>query len=109
MYPLKRPVGSSKCNRARWQICENFNEADTFTSTVTGNLDFICVDKCLIYLLTCNKSSKQNVGQAVDNFRSRWHNCLSNSRKYPQGETCLQEHLSTLVTMTILTFKEMSQ
>ena len=46
---------------------------DTFTSTDTGKTysikrGFSCVDKCLIYILACNKCNKQYVGEIVANF-----------------------------------------
>ena len=71
LYTLNRSVGSSKCKRARCQICTNVNEIDTFTSTFTEktyriNHEFSCVDKCLIYRFRCNKCNKQYVGQTVE-------------------------------------------
>ena len=44
------------------------------------NHKFDCIEKRLIYLLTCNKYRKQYVGQTVDTFRYRWNNYRSNSR-----------------------------
>ena len=35
----------------------------------------------------------QYVGQTIDQFRSRWNNYKSDSRKYGQGATCMQQHL----------------
>ena len=35
LYPLERTVGSFKCNKTRCQVCQNVNETDTFSSTVT--------------------------------------------------------------------------
>ena len=51
------------------------------------------MEKCLIYLLTCNKSRKLYVGQTVDTFRYRWNNYRSNSRKYPHGISCIQKYM----------------
>ena len=51
------------------------------------------MEKCLIYLLTCNKCRKQYVGQIVDTFRYRWNNYRSNSRKHAHGISCMEEHL----------------
>ena len=69
-----------------------------YIRTVTGgtykiNHKFDCMEKCLIYLLTCNKCRKQYVGQTVDTFRYRWNNYRSNSRKHAHGISCMQEHL----------------
>lgn len=36
LYPLKIPVGSTKCNIAPFHTCSNVNETVTFISTVTG-------------------------------------------------------------------------
>ena len=35
----------------------------------------------------------QYVGKTIDQFRSRWINYKSDSRKYGQGATCMQQHL----------------
>ena len=51
------------------------------------------MEKCLIYLLTCNECRKQYVGQTVDAFRCRWNNYRSNSHKHAHGISCMQEHL----------------
>ena len=98
LYPVERSVGSFNCKRPRCQICTYLTETDSFTSTVTGetykiNHKFDCMEKCLIYLLTCNKCRKQYVGQTVDTFRYRWNNYRSNSRKHAHGISCMQEHL----------------
>ena len=60
LYPVESSVGSFNCKRPRYQICAYVNETDSFTSTVTGetykiNHRFDYMEKCLIYLLTCNK------------------------------------------------------
>ena len=52
-----------------------------------------CNDKCLVYLLTCNKWKKQYTGQTTDNFRCRWNNYKSKSKSFKIGEKCMQEHL----------------
>ena len=57
------------------------------------NHKFDYIEKCLIYLLTCNKCRKQFVGQTVDTFRYRWNNYRSNSRKHAHGISCTKEHL----------------
>ena len=60
LYPLERSVGSFKCNGKRCQICMNVTESNTFSSSVDKkeyviSHSFNCRDKCIIYLLTCNK------------------------------------------------------
>ena len=73
LYPVEKSVGSFNWKRPLCQICAYVNETDSFTSTVTGetykiNHKFDCMEKCLIYLLTCNKCTKQYVDQTVDTF-----------------------------------------
>ena len=85
LYPVERSVGLFHCKRPRCQNCTYVNETDSLTSTVTGetykiNHKFDCMEKCLIYLRTCNKCRKQCVGQTVDTFRYRWNTYRSNSR-----------------------------
>ena len=67
-------------------------------STVTGetfkvNHRFDCNDKCLVYLMTCNKCKKQYTGKTTDQFRSRWSNYKSKSRSFDRGKQCMQEDL----------------
>ena len=98
LYPLQRAVGSFKCNKPRCEICINIIETDIFTSTVTGesfeiNHKFNCDDRCLIYLLTCNKCRKQYVGKTVDSFRFRWNNYKCNCYKHAKGGSVKQQHL----------------
>ena len=55
LYPLERKRGSYKCGNLRCLVCNNIEETDTFTTTVTGesfkmNYHLCCNDKCLIYL-----------------------------------------------------------
>ena len=52
-----------------------------------------CNDKCLVYLLTCNKCKKQYTGQITDNFRGRWNNYKSKSKNFKRREKCIEEHL----------------
>ena len=73
-------------------------ETNTFTSRVTGETYNIhhpldCNDKCLVYLLTCNRCKKQYTGQTTDNVRGRWSNYESKSKSFKRGEKCIQEHL----------------
>ena len=94
LYPTKRSVGSYKCGGRRYDVCINVNETSTFTSTATGetyiiNHRFNFNERCLVYLLTCNKCKTQYVGQTIDQFRSKWNNYKSNSGKHGQGATCM--------------------
>ena len=49
-------------------------------------------NECLVYLLTCNKCKMQYLWPTVEQFRSRWNNYKSDSRKHGQA-TCLQQHM----------------
>ena len=62
-------------------------------TTYKINRKFDCHEKCLVYLITCNKCLKQYVGQTVDILRSRWNNYKDNSTKFDRGEDCMQRHL----------------
>ena len=60
LYPLEWTAGSCKIYSKRCEVCDNVTEASTFTRIVTQNNykinhEFNCRDKCLVYLLTCNK------------------------------------------------------
>ena len=104
LYPLESTAGSCKCYGKRCEVCENVTETSTFTSTATQNTykknhQFNCSDKCLVYLLTCNKCFKQYVGQTVDEFCRRWNNYKSNDKKFRRLEPCLQEHLFSHFSM----------
>ena len=71
LYPIERKVGSCKCNGKRCEVCKNVLETDTFTcsndqTTYKINHKFDCNEKCLVYLITCNKCLKQYVGQDQD-------------------------------------------
>ena len=80
LYRSERTVGSFRCGSKRCEVCKYITETDTLTSSVTGetyktNDRLDCNDKCLVYLLTCNKcKKKQCTGQTTDNFRGRWNN-----------------------------------
>ena len=52
-----------------------------------------CNDKCLVYLLTCNKCKKQYTGQTTDNFRGRWNNYKYKKKSFTRREKCIKEHL----------------
>ena len=91
LYPLHLKVGSKIC-------AKNLTDTDTFTSTVPGESFKIthqlnCDDRCIIYLLTCKQCQKQYTGETTDDFRYRWNNYKSNSRKFDRKEYCMQEHL----------------
>ena len=105
LYPLERFVGSGKCYCRRCEVCNNVTETSNFTSTATQktykiNHHFNCSEKCLVYLLTCNKCFKQYAEQTVDEFRRRWNNYKSNDRKFQRLETCMQEHLFSHFSLT---------
>ena len=94
LYPTDRNVGPYKCGGKRCEVCTNINEASAFTSTVTGkiyirNHRVDCNERCLIYLLTCDKCKIQYVGKAIDQSVSRWNNYRSDSGR----ATSLQQHL----------------
>ena len=77
LYPTNKTVGCYKCGSKRCEVCKRTKETDTFTSTVTGETfkishRFDCNDKCLVFLMTCNKFKKQYTGQTTEHFRSRW-------------------------------------
>ena len=99
MHPIERIVGSKNCGSKRCGFFINVNERSTFTSTVTGetfiiNHKFDCNARCLVYILTCHKCKIQYVGQTVDQFHSRFNNYKSDSRKYSQRGSCMQQHFS---------------
>ena len=82
LYPLERKRGSYKCGNLRCLVCNNIEETDTFTSTVTGesfkiNHHLSCNDKYLIY-----------TGKTVD--RSRWDSYKESDRKFLSGEEIKQ-------------------
>ena len=97
-YPLERMVGSYKRKSKRCQVCNNITEADSFTSSNDQtsfkiNHRFDSNERCLIYLITCNRCLKQYVGETVDTFRHKWNNNKDNARKFERGEHCMQIHL----------------
>ena len=91
-------MGLFRCGIKRCEVCKYTTETNTFTSSVTGetykiNHRLDCYEKCLVYLLTCNKCKKQYTGQTTDIFRGKWNNCKSKSKNFKRGEKCIQEHL----------------
>ena len=98
LYPIERKAGSCKCNSKRCEVCKNVLETDTFTcnndqTTYKINHKFDCKEKCLVYLITCNKCLKKYFGLRIDMFGSRWNNYKDNSRKFDRGEDCMQRHI----------------
>ena len=64
IYSTKRTEGSCRCGGKRCEVCINVNETSPLTSAVTGetyiiNHSFDCNERCLVYLLTCNKCKMQ--------------------------------------------------
>ena len=79
-------------------MCNNIEETEIFSSTVTGetykiNHHLCCNGKCLIYLLTCNVCGKQYSGKKVDKLRSRWNNYKDSDRAFLRGEAINQKSL----------------
>ena len=79
-------------------MCKYITESDIFTSAVTveifkKNHHFDCNDKCLVYLLACNRCKRQCTGQKTDHFRRKWNDCKSKSGSFDRGEQYIQEHL----------------
>ena len=102
LYPFERTVGSCKCYGKQCEVCDNVTETLTFTSTTTQNTykinnQFNCIEKWLVYLLTCNKCFKQYFGQTIDEFCGRWKNYKSNDRKFQRIEPCMQEHFILVI------------
>ena len=82
----------------RCLVCNNIEEIDTFTSTVTGesfmiNHHLCCNNKRLIYLLICKVYKKQYTGKTVDRFRLRWNNYKESNRKFLKGEEIKRKSL----------------
>ena len=115
LYPLERTVDSFKCGNKRCKICQYITEADTFTSSVTGetfkiNYRFDCNSKCLVYLLTCNECKKQYTGQTTDNLGKRWNNYKSKSRSFDRGESlCKKNFIDISLVKDMLGFFITSQ
>ena len=115
LYPVERSVGSFNCKRPHCQVCTYVNETDSVTSTVTGktykiNHKFECMEKCLIYLLTCKKCRKQYVGQTVDTFRYRWNNYRSNSRSmrmayHARKNTCMNIFMIVNIVVFLMMYQ----
>ena len=98
LYPLHRIVRCKKCAKNCSYVCDYVTDNDTFTNFVTGksfkiNYQVNCDGRCIVYLLTCKLCQKQYTGENTDDFRYRWSNYKSNSRKFDKKESCLEEHL----------------
>ena len=98
LYLLKRKRGSYKSGNLRCLVCNNIEETDTFTCTVTGesfkiNHHLCCYNKCLVYLLTCKVYKKQYMRKTVDRFRIRWKNYKESNKEFWRGEEIKQKSL----------------
>ena len=105
LYPLERRVGSYKCRCNCCQLCRSITETEMFPcnndqSSYKINHSFDCNEKCLIYLLTCDRCQKQYAGQTVEIFRNRWNNYKDNARKLDKGEHRMQRHFCEHFTLT---------
>ena len=94
-----------KCNGECFQVCMNVTEGNIFYSSVYKreyviNHGFNCNDKCIIYLLTCNKCKLPYVGKTVDDFHLRWNNFKDN-RKYLTKKACLRTCDTYLITFQV--------
>ena len=74
-YPADESlIGSRKCLRNRCQVYKNITEIDTFESFVNKKVYKInrrstCIDKCLVYFLSCKVCERQYIGQPFDEFK----------------------------------------
>ena len=78
IYPFERSGGSYKCGKKCWEVWENLNKTESFTSSVTFiaykiNHRLNCNNKCLFYLLMCQKCRNYN-----------WRNYRNISQKMEQ-------------------------
>ena len=63
---LERKRHSYMWGFIRCRVCNNIEQTETFSSTITGetyktNHHLCCNDKCLIYVLTCNVCELNNI------------------------------------------------
>lgn len=87
---LYSTLGYNKCDRKHWDICMNINETSIFTSfvkieTYMINYRFDCNERCLVYILTCNKSKMQYVKQKINESCGIQNDYKNDSRKHGQG------------------------
>ena len=71
----RKLLGKHQCNKS-WKICHYINVTKEFRSNQTDetfklNGDFNCNTVGVIYLISCNKCSKQYVGQTTRKFQTR--------------------------------------
>ena len=109
MYPIERKVGLCKCNGKHCEVCKNVLETDTSTcsngqTTYKINHKFDCNEKCLAYLITCNKCLKQYVGQTVGLFRSQRYNYKDSSTKFDREEDCMQRPFTNIFSYQFMRF-----
>ena len=107
LYPIERKVGLCKCKGKRCEICKNVLETDTFTcnndpTTYKINHQFDCNEKCLVFLITCNKYLKQYVGQTVDMFRSRWNNNKDISKNLIEEKTVCKKTFTNIFSYQLI-------
>ena len=98
LFYFERTVGSYKSKSKRCRDCNNITEADSFVcsndqTNFKINHRFVCNERSLIYLITCNRCLKQYLGKTTDEFRQRWKNYKHNERKFEKREHCMQRHL----------------
>ena len=98
LYPIERTVGSFG-----WgvNIVKSVNTSlKLITYKINHCLD--CNEKCLVYLLTCNKYKEQYTGQTTDNFCGRWNNYKSKSKSFKRGvHASEKEHTEFLDDVSI--------
>ena len=97
-YPSERTIDSVQCKEKQCQTCRNVKETETFTSTTTVKTFTInhkptYNDKYLVYLLTRNVCSKQDIGRAVEEIRYRCNSHKNNCGNYQKYRTSIQPHL----------------
>lgn len=50
-------------------------------------------DRCITYLLIFKQCQKQYSGKTIHDFRLRWKNYKSSSKKFDWKKSCIPEHL----------------
>ena len=115
LYPIEGIPGSFRCGLEGCEVCKYITETNTFSSSITGetyktNHRLDCNDKCLVYLLTCNKCKKQYTGQTTDNFRGRWNNYKSENKSFKEEKSAYKNiYINILKVKGILSFSMMFQ
>ena len=95
LYHLERTVGSC-------QVCNCITEADSFTCSNDQlsfkiNHRFDCNEKCLIYLIMCNRCLKQYVCQTVAEFRHRTVIRITQESLKEENTACKDTCMSILI------------